>query len=198
MFKLAITGGMASGKSTASMFFKKKGGFIFDADLEAKKHLQYSVALQHKMLNAFGPDLKKKSGKIDLKTLSERAFSNTDLHQILNGIMWPEIYLLIEKKIIQKTKEGVPLFVVDAALVFEANFSNLFDAILLITADEEIRIKRAIRRHSLSINQIEKRMNLQMPEVEKKQLTKYVIYNNNTIDKLQGDLEIFYQKTIFS
>ena len=179
MFKLAITGGMASGKSTASMFFNKKGGFIFDADLEAKKHLQYSVALQHKILNAFGPDLKKKSGKIDLKTLSERAFSNTDLHQILNGIMWPEIYLLIEKKIIQKTTEGIPLFVVDAALVFEANFSNLFDAILLITADE-------------------KRMNLQMPEEEKKQLAKYVIYNNNTIDELQSDLEIFYQKTIFS
>ena len=98
MFKLAITGGLGSGKSTATNFFTKKGGVIFNADEEAKNHLQHSVALQHKILNAFGPDLKRKSGKINLKELSDKAFSSIIDQQILNGIMWPELYILLEKK----------------------------------------------------------------------------------------------------
>ena len=98
MYKLGITGGIGSGKSTATLFFKNNNTYIFDADTEAKKHLQNSIALQHKISNAFGADLKTKSGSINLKELGKRAFKNKTEQSILNGIMWPEIYMLIEKK----------------------------------------------------------------------------------------------------
>ncbi len=195
MFKLGITGGLGSGKSTAAEFFQRKNAYLFDADKIAKQHLQNSVALQHKILNAFGPDLKRKSGKLDLLKLSERAFENSDVQQILNGIIWPELYILLEKEI-KNAEESYPLFVVDAALIFEANYTGLFDAILLITADKEIRFRRASRRRFLTKEQIEKRMSLQMPEEEKKKMTQHVIYNNSTLDKLHSNLEIFFCKVI--
>ena len=130
-----------------------------------------------------------------MKELSDKAFSSIIDQQILNGIMWPELYILLEKEI-KKSEGKYSLFVVDAALIFEANYTSLFDAILLITADKETRFRRASRRRYLSSDQIEKRMNLQMPEKDKKKLTKHVINNNSTMVKLFSELEIFYRKVI--
>ena len=195
MYKLGITGGIGSGKSTATLFFKNNNTYIFDADTEAKKHLQNSIALQHKISNAFGTDLKTKSGSINLKELGKRAFKNKTEQSILNGIMWPEIYMLIEKKI-GELKNTYTLFIVDAALIFEANLQNLFDSILLITADKNIRIERSSKRLNLSRTQINDRLNLQMDEINKIKLANYTIKNNNTIKELNHNLTIFYQSII--
>ncbi len=195
MYKLGITGGIGSGKSTATLFFKNNNTYIFDADTEAKKHLQNSIALQHKISNAFGADLKTKSGSINLKELGKRAFKNKTEQSILNGIMWPEIYMLIEKKI-GEVKNNYTLFIVDAALIFEANLQNLFDSILLITADKNIRVERSSKRLNLSRTQINDRLNLQMDEINKIKLANYTIKNNNTIKELNHNLTIFYQSII--
>tara|TARA_B100000131_G_scaffold114544_1_gene111510 strand:+ start:4668 stop:5267 length:600 start_codon:yes stop_codon:yes gene_type:complete len=195
MYKLGITGGIGSGKSTATLFFKNNNTYIFDADTEAKKHLQNSIALQHKISNAFGADLKTKSGSINLKELGKRAFKNKTEQSILNGIMWPEIYMLIEKKI-GELKNTYTLFIVDAALIFEANLQNLFDSILLITADKNIRVERSSKRLNLSRTQINDRLNLQMDEINKIKLANYTIKNNNTIKELNHNLTIFYQSII--
>ena len=190
MYKLGITGGIGSGKSTAASFFKNENTFIFDADKESKKHLMNSIALQHKICNAFGSDLKTKTGTLNLKKLANRAFINQKEQSILNGIMWPEIYLLIEKKI-NNIKNNYNLFIVDAALIFEANLQNLFDSTLLITANLEIRIERSAIRLNLPREQILKRVNLQFDEEKKKNLADYVIKNNNSISKLNKELKKF-------
>tara|TARA_Y100001970_G_C14162341_1_gene819295 strand:+ start:902 stop:1501 length:600 start_codon:yes stop_codon:yes gene_type:complete len=197
MYKLGITGGIGSGKSTATLYFKNEQTYIFDADNEAKIHLQNSIGLQHKIMNAFGTDLKTKSGSINLKKLAQRAFINQKEQSILNGIMWPEIYLLIEKKI-EKLKQNYKLFIVDAALIFEANLQNLLDSVLLITANEDIRINRASKKLNLTKDQIINRIKLQMNDKEKIKLASYTIENNNTILNLNAELKIFYNQIISS
>ena len=195
MFKLGITGGIGSGKTTATSYLKKKHVFVFDADKEAKYHLQNSISLQHKISNAFGADLKIKPGSINLKELGRRAFLNKKEQSILNGIMWPEIYILIEKKIIS-VENKYKIFIVDAALIFEANLQNLFDEILLITADEEIRINRSSNRLNLPKTQIKNRLKLQIDEEKKKCLSNHVIENNGTIRELTKKLRIFYSEIL--
>ncbi len=195
MYKLGITGGIGSGKSTAALYFKNKYTYIFNADNEAKKHLQNSIGLQHKIFNAFGTDLKNKSGNINLKELGKRAFINQKEQSILNGIMWPEIFILIEKKIKEHNKK-YKLFIVDAALIFEANLQNLLDSILLITANENIRINRSSKKLNLRRDQIENRMKLQMDEKEKEKLANYTIQNNDTITELNKNLKSFYNSVI--
>ena len=194
MIKIGITGGIASGKTTASDFFKKKGAYVFNADKESKKHLKESLALQKKIINIFGNNIVI-DNKIDFDNLAKIAFKNKTNHNILNGIMWPELFLLIDKEYnVIKNNANYNSFIVDAALIFEANFTAFFDHIILITASEKTRLKRAVKRTNINLENIKNRISLQMPEKEKKELTNYIINNNFSMENLNKKLEDIYSK----
>ena len=192
MIKIGITGGIASGKTTASDFFKERGSYVFNADKEAKKHLKNSLVLQKKIVNIFGKDIVE-DNKIDFNKLAEVAFSNKINHNILNGVMWPELFLLINEEYnLIKNKKEYNSFVVDAALIFEANYDSFFDYVILITANEKIRLQRAIKRTNISLENIQNRLSLQMPESDKKKLTSYIINNNYSFKNLSKKLDNLY------
>ena len=154
MFKIGITGGIGSGKTTAAKILKRKmNAFLFDADKEAKVHLLSSHPLQKKLINVFGKEIQAENGKLDPKLLAAAAFKDELNQQLLNGILWPEVFILIEEAIQTAKKQKYSTFIVDAALLVEAGLLNQFDKIILITAPEKMRINRAIRRKNLSIDQ---------------------------------------------
>ena len=174
MYKLGITGGMGSGKSTASHFFQLKGATIFDADEEAKRYLRSHIELQNRIIALFGDKVTKNS-HLDLSKLAEHVFSNKQYQNTLNKIIWPEIFSLIKSAAEKATLRDIDLFVVDAALLLEAGYTNFFNSILLITCHKSIRIERIKIKQNIPSNQIEKRMALQMPESEKKKLTQNIL-----------------------
>ena len=190
MYKLGITGGIGSGKTTACLFFKEKGALIFDADLEAKKLLKNKVIIS-KIATKIGPKVLINDA-LDIKLLSEIVFKSSKLQNILNQIIWPEILkkISINTSLAKKTK--TKLFIVDAALLLEANFQNYFDSTLLITAKKSIRYSRILTRNNIPKEQIYDRMNLQMPEIEKKALVNYTIENNKGFLELDEKLNKFY------
>ena len=194
MYKLGITGGMGSGKSTATLFFKQKGAEIFDADKEAKNHLLKTIYLQHLVIRAFGSQVTT-DNQLDLIKLSNFVFSSKKYQKKLNEIVWPEVSLLISNTAVRAEREGKKLFVVDAALLFEAGYTDSFNSILLITAHQSIRTKRILLRNSIPKSQIEKRMALQMPESEKQELAQTTIENNGNIQDLYLKLEQFHYKS---
>ena len=197
MIKLAITGGIASGKSTAAKYFENKGAYIFNADKESKKHLKSSLTLQKKIADIFGNEILI-NNKINFKALADVAFFNKTNNSILNGLMWPEIFLIINntyEKI--KTDKKHKIFIVDAALIFEANYISFFDYTLLITASKNKRLKRAVERRNISLENIQNRILLQMPENKKKELASYTIMNNYSIENLHKKLDNFYNKYLF-
>ena len=197
MYKLAITGGIGSGKTTVSNFINENydSVFLFNADKESKSHLKKSLSIQHKIINIFGPSVTV-NNKLNIKKLAEVAFSDKVNQDILNGIMWTEVFMLINKKIEQCKKEKVSLFIVDAAMIFEAKLDNFFDSTLLITADEKIRMKRAEKRHNISLEQIKSRMSLQLEESEKEKLADYIIKNNHDLDKLLKQVKAFCEENL--
>ena len=192
MFKLGITGGIGSGKSTAANFLETIGAKIFNADKEAKKHLKHTLSLQHKIISAFG-DAVTDNNKLSIKKLAEVAFSSKIEQKILNGLMWPEVFILIEKKIKEYESKNVELFILDAAMIFEGNFEHMLDATSLISARKELRIKRAQKRNNLHLEQIQNRMSLQMTEVDKTKRANHIIQNNGTLDKFQDALKDYYK-----
>ena len=197
MIKLGITGGIASGKTLSSNFFKERGAYIFNADKESKKHLKSSITLQKKISDIFGKKILQEN-KINCNQLADIAFSNKVNNSILNGIMWPEVYLIINNtynKIKNKKKHN--MFIVDAALIFEANYTSFFDYTLLITAPEKIRLDRAVNRRNISLENIQNRISLQMSENSKKKLADHVIINDSSIESLNKKLEKFY-KNLFN
>ena len=191
MYKLGITGGIGSGKSTASEFFKKKGAFIFDADSEAKNLFTNNTNLTQRVIATFGSQVTT-NNQLDLKRLSELVFSSKSLQNQLNEIIWPEVSQLMIEAAQKAENVGLKLFIVDAALLLEAGFIEFFNSILLITADKSTRIERILNRKNIPEDQIEKRMALQMPESEKKKLAHHIIENNGTLSELYEKLENYW------
>ena len=124
---------------------KKDKVFIFNADQESRKHLKKSLSLQKKLIHVFGNKITENK-KISIDLLAQEAFSNETNHKILNGIMWPEILILINRAYENAKKNKFKLFIVDAALIFEANFTSFFDKVILISTKKSTRIDRAIKR----------------------------------------------------
>ena len=193
MYKLGITGGIGSGKTTVSSLLEEKGAVVFNADKESKIRLKNSISLQHKLINLFGNAVTEK-GHLVLSQLAQVAFSSKLNQDLLNGIMWPEVMILIDQAIISAEDSGVKLFIVDAALIFEANLQSFFDSVLLVSAPEDKRMSRALRRKNLPTSQIQQRMALQLSEKEKIEKADFVIYNISTLEDLQTEVDIFYKK----
>lgn len=192
MFKLGITGGIGSGKSTAALFFEDMGAYIFNADKEAKKHLKNTSSLQHKIINAFG-DSVTENNKLSIKKLADTAFKSKIEQQILNGIMWPEVFILVENEIKEQKSKRNKIFILDAAMIFEGNFQHLLNSTLLISSNKENRINRALKRKNLHLEQIQNRMSLQMSEKQKKEKADCTILNNGSIDSFYKKLTQYYK-----
>ena len=192
MFKLGITGGIGSGKSTAALFFEDMGAYIFNADKEAKKHLKNTSSLQHKIINAFG-DSVTENNKLSIKKLADTAFKSKIEQQILNGIMWPEVFILVENEIKEQKYKRNKIFILDAAMIFEGNFQHLLNSTLLISSNKENRINRALKRKNLHLEQIQNRMSLQMSEKQKKEKADCTILNNGSIDSFYKKLTQYYK-----
>ena len=186
MIKIGVTGNIGSGKTTLTRYFENHNSYIFNADKEAKNHLNKHSVLQKKIINIFGNQIVT-SNNLDFKKLAKKAFESKKNQEILNGIVWPEVSMLIESSLRKAENDKYDFFIVDAALLFEANFNHFFDYIILVTADRKIRLERALKRKNLDLSQIKKRMSLQLSDEKKISLSDFIIYNNK--DKKSLNLE---------
>ena len=180
---IGITGGIASGKSTVSLYLQDKyKAYIFDADKEAKALLQSSF-VKDKILQAF-PNLE----DFSTTSIAQEVFKNSESQAKINNIIHPIISDLILERINEK-KDLHNIFVVDAALIIE---SGIFEQhqksgakLILVIADEELRLKRALHRDDLKEETIKNRIRLQMKDDEKSKYSDYVVENNSS------ELELF-------
>ena len=193
MYKLGITGGIGSGKSISAEFFMRKGAVVFDADIEAKHHIHKTESLQKLIIHHFGSQITI-NHHLDLNKLSEIVFSSDKNQKLLNGIVWPEVSLLMNNAANKAEGSNIKLFIVDAALLLEAGFTEYFNSILLITAEKSVRYNRILLRKNIPEDQIEERMELQMPESQKKKLAHTTIENNGDVPELYSKLELFWRK----
>jgi len=180
---IGITGGIASGKSTVSLYLQDKyKAYIFDADKEAKALLQSSI-VKDRILQAF-PNLE----DFSTTSIAQEVFKNSESQAKINNIIHPIISDLILERINEK-KDLHNIFVVDAALIIE---SGIFEQhqksgakLILVIADEELRLKRALHRGDLKKETIKNRIRLQMKDDEKSKYSDYVVENNSS------ELELF-------
>ncbi len=192
MLTLGVTGGLGSGKSTVCHFFAELGAEIFDADAEAKRILFANDAVKEALVYQFGSDILS-NRTIDKERLSKIVFQNQKNQQFLNETLHP---LVTAEFLRRKTKTTKELYIMDAALLFEAGLQPHFDKTLLIYADRNLRIDRARQRGNLSKKQILDRMDLQMSEEKKKHLADIVITNNGSIAELKNKITVLYKNLV--
>ena len=195
MLKVGLTGGIGSGKSTASRYFESLGAFVLDADEEAKKLITSNETVQHELISEFGTDIIDGTGRVDKNKLSRVAFQDEDHQQRLNSVVHPYIFNLIDKefnRVFNDKKHGV--FIVDAALIYETGFDAHLDYVIVVTAHLKNRMERALGRKTLSREEILKRVGFQWPEEEKVNMADFVVHNDGTEAELQKKIESLIKK----
>ena len=197
MLRVGLTGGIGSGKSTASNFFELFGSFVINADEEAKKILSSNETVQHELISEFGTDIIDASGEINKAKLARVAFQDEDHQQRLNSVIHPYIYNSIDDHFNDVLKDGkFDIFIVDGALIFESGYDVHMDYIVVVTALLKNRMERALARQTLSREEILKRIELQWPEEEKVNLADFVIHNDGSEEDLKNNVKILIEKLI--
>ena len=197
MLRVGLTGGIGSGKSTASNFFELFGSFVINADEEAKKILYSNETVQHELISEFGTDIIDVSGEINKAKLARVAFQDEDHQQRLNSVIHPYIYNSIDDHFNDVLKDGkFDIFIVDGALIFESGYDVHMDYIVVVTALLKNRMERALARQTLSREEILKRIELQWPEEEKVNLADFVIHNDGSEEDLKNNVKILIEKLI--
>ena len=194
MIVVGITGGIASGKSTASSILKKEyNAYVFDADEEAKLLLS-NQEVSEKIIQSF-PDLK----STDPKEMSKIVFKNQENQKKLNSIVHPALRSEMIKRIDRaRNQKKHPIFISDAALIIESGsyeyYHNSGAYLILLTSSESIRIKRALSRGNLSEQSIRERMALQWNDEKKIDYADYIIENNGSVDDLRSAIRFLVKE----
>jgi dephospho-CoA kinase len=181
---IGITGGIGSGKSTVSDYYLSLNHHVLKADDIAKKVMVDNENVKNKIISQFSDECY--NGNIlNTKVLAQKVFNNPENIKKLNSIVHPPTINYLKEEI-EKSKTLYSLVFVEAALIFEAKMEDLFDYILLITAEENTRIRRVLERDTETVSEIRSRMLHQFPEEQKKGKSDFILENNSTIDDLQN------------
>ena len=194
MIKVGITGGIGSGKSYICDIISNLGIKVYDADKKAKQLMVSNDVVINEIKVKFGENAYLNNGELNRDYLSSVVFGDADKLAILNSIVHPA--LLSDFFIFSKEREvkGDKIVVMEAAILIESGFSKFMDKIIVVNANNELKIKRAAKRDNVDIEKIKSRMAAQISDNERDKNADFIIYNNENDILLPQILE-FLQKT---
>ena len=187
---ICLTGGLASGKSTAAKFLEEQGANIIDADKLG--HRAYDVGTQayRQVIEAFGEDVVGEDNEIDRRVLGGKVFGKPEELKRLTDIVWPEIRRMAELEIAgfdAAYPDGI--VVLEAAVLFEAGWQDIGDEVWVVIVDREIAIERSIARDGFEREAVESRIDSQLTNEERVSQSDVVIENNTDQENLLAQLQ---------
>ena len=192
MLNIGVTGGLGAGKSAAMKIFFELGANTMNADDIAKNLLRVDRDIAEKIKSTFGEDCYR-DGELQNAVLAGRAFKSKGTLDQLNAISHPALKTHLEKYI-TATRAVPGILMVEVAILLEAGYQDVFDKVLLLTAEDGIRLNRALERKTFSEESIKERMALQMPESEKRKHADFIIENNGDERALREACVKFWEK----
>jgi len=181
MLRLAITGGLCSGKSTVSQLLRERGCPVVDADSLARELLP---GARPELVAHFGAGILDATGGVDRQRLAERVFGSSDAaaadRRQLNRILHPLIMAEAERQMTAWAESGVEIAGVEAALLMEEDLLQGFDRVVLVVSPVEVRLQRALTR-GWTREQAQARMAAQWPDAEKRARADVVIDNGGPL-----------------
>ncbi|MFZ5965962.1 MAG: dephospho-CoA kinase [Bacillota bacterium] len=186
---IGLTGGIASGKSTASKVIQSLGIPIIDADIIARQIVEIGGPALAEIEAAFGSIVLNKDGSLNRKLLGSLIFSDESKREQLNQITHPRITKEIEHQVdaIRNSKD-TKILVIDAALLIEMNMQRLVHEVWLIAVEPEIQLQRLMARDQLNTSEALERIQSQMRIEDKKKYADVIINNNGNLEDLRNQI----------
>lgn len=197
MFKLGLTGGIATGKSTISNYLISKNIPVLDADKIARLVVEPGTPGLSEIVDYFGDAILQDDHTLNRKALGKIVFSDAQARDKLNTITHPRIQQMMTEQLAQLAKQNTPLVVLDIPLLLENHNVAGADAVMLVTIPKHVQLERLMDRDQLTLTEAENRITAQMPLSEKEQLADYIIDNSGSITDTYKQVDQIIQQILF-
>ncbi len=194
---VGITGGPATGKSLISAEFRSLGAALVDADVIAREVLRPGLPAFAATVRAFGPSIVRADGEIDRKALGAIVFSDYSRLAELTAITRPVIIAVIRERLaaLKEAADGV-VIALDAPLLFEAGLDRDMDKVIVVYTDEDVQLKRLMRRDGINEAAAKRIMKSQMPLSEKIKRADCLIDNNGPREESLTEARVIYKRLL--
>lgn len=192
MYRVAITGGIGSGKSTVCELLSRRGVACYNSDSRAKWLMESSLPLREKLIARFG-DAVYCQGGLNRAYLAERVFRCDAELRALNAIVHPAVMEDFEAWAQQQEGDYV---VLESAILFEAGLEGYVDAVVSVVAPQELRIERAMLRDGALREDVARRVASQLSDDERRRRSRYTI-ENIELDALPSAVETLHQQLVY-
>ena len=189
MHVIGLTGGIASGKSTVTGFFKGRDVPVIDADILGHRTYDPGTDTFAAVVAAFGNDLVAADGTIDRRVLGGKVFGKPDELKRLTDIVWPGIRKLASEALSEFEAAGNALVVLEAAVMFEAGWEDLVDEIWVVVVEPDLAVQRLATRNGLDEAAARARIDSQLSNEERVSRSNVVITNNGTLEELEAGIQ---------
>lgn len=189
MYKVGITGGIGSGKSTVCDILREFDVAVYNSDVRAKELMMESVSLRQALVERFGEEVYNAEG-LNRAYLAQRVFGSESELEALNAIVHPAV--MADFDAWAEAQQG-NYVVLESAILFEAQLENRVDVVVSVMAPESLRVERAMQRDGASREQIVARIKAQMSDDERSDRSKYAIVNID-LEELREEVEQLHRR----
>ncbi len=184
--KIAITGGVASGKTSVCRFFQELGACVVNADAIVHELLKPDTDLGQQIIRQFGPEIIN-HGQISRKIIADQAFKDPKQLQKLEELIHPAVLRKIAELYTAASSKDFSSFVVEIPLLFEIGAEDFYDVVVAVLTDEAYAKKR-FEQAGFQETEYDLRMKRQLEPKEKAAKAHYTIYNNGSIEELRHEV----------
>ncbi len=183
MISVGLTGGIGCGKSTVAGMFASLGAVTVNSDEIGRTLMQPGNVVYDRIVSGFGSEVVDSSGQLDRAKLADIVFHSSEKLKHLNAIVHAPVLREIDRQVqLARRKDPNAVILVESAVLFEAGQNRRFDKMVVVWCRPDQQVERYVAKSRISVEDIRRRMDAQMPGEEKKRLADFVIDTSGSME----------------
>lgn len=195
MYRIGLTGSIATGKSTVTNMLKELGAFVIDCDKTARDVVAPGTRGLAKIEAAFGKDAIAADGSMDRVYIGDLVFRNPEMKKRLENILFPLIFEALDEELLRLERAGAtPVVFLDMPLLYEVKYDSYVDEVWLVYVPFEVQLSRLMKRNGYTKEEALLRIHSQISVDKKKSLAQQVIDNSGTLEDTKKQVRSLWER----
>lgn len=195
MYRIGLTGSIATGKSTVTNMLKELGAFVIDCDKTARDVVASGTRGLAKIKEVFGKDAVAADGSMDRVYIGDLVFRNPEMKKRLENILFPLIFEALDEELLRLEREGAtPVVFLDMPLLYEVKYDSYVDEVWLVYVPFEVQLSRLMKRNGYTKEEALLRIHSQISVDKKKSLAQQVIDNSRTLEDTKEQVRSLWER----